>query len=335
MDDLGRINLIGGRNNSGKTSLLEALVLIGEGGDPHALLTPWIRRGGAAWDPSERSALWKEFFHGFDDREHIEISVADSEVGELQLDIETEWPPVVDAFVDFGGDSSEGSVPANQNRGALRFRFGRVGEEPVEARLFAAGPQAQIKQAMPPDAPFPLQLLPASTGINQQELANAFGDLRRTGRGSHVQQALATVEPRLQGVDPLPGSSGAMIWGDIGLPEQVPLPLMGQGMGNLARIAISIEDAPGGVVLIDEVDNGFHHSVIRDVWKVIAKCARDADTQVFATTHSYECFEAAVESLDPEDFRYHRLEVIDGTLQAVTYEHEVAATAVKHYMEVR
>ena len=43
-----------------------------------------------------------------------------------------------------------------------------------------------------------------------------------------------------------------------------------------------------GLIFIDEIENGIHYSVQKDVWNAIGKLARDLDIQVFATTHSLE-----------------------------------------------
>ena len=171
--------------------------------------------------------------------------------------------------------------------------------------------------------------------MNHLDLANRLGDLTRERRVPQLLEALQVIEPELRSIEALPGISTPMIWCDIGLPELVPLPVLGEGMTNLTRFVLWIAASADGLVLVDEIENGFHHSILPDVWKVIGKAAEDANVQVFATTHSYECFEAAQQSLTPDEFRYHRLDVVDGEIRAVTYDPESAEAAVRHYMEVR
>ena len=98
-----------------------------------------------------------------------------------------------------------------------------------------------------------------------------------------------------------------MLRGDIGIGRMIPFALLGGGLGRLAGILLSIADAPGGVVLIDEVENGFHRSVLSRVWSAIGEAAGRYETQVFATTHSFECIEAAHEAFREDreyTFRY-------------------------------
>jgi len=47
--------------------------------------------------------------------------------------------------------------------------------------------------------------------------------------------------------------------------------------------------ASGGTLLIDEIDTGLHHTVLRDMWKLVVQTAVKHDIQVFATTHSLDC----------------------------------------------
>ncbi len=127
-----------------------------------------------------------------------------------------------------------------------------------------------------------------------------------------------------------------MIWGDLGLAELVPLAMMGEGMTQLARIVLAITNAPSGLLLVDEVETGLHHSVLPKVWRAIDAAATQFGTQVVATTHSFECIRAAHEALSERDSLYlHRLEVTESTCRCVTYGPEELEAAMKHDLEVR
>ena len=87
--------------------------------------------------------------------------------------------------------------------------------------------------------------------------------------------------------------------------------------------------------MVDEIENGLHHSLLPKVWQVVDTAARQFRTQVFATTHSLESITAAHESLDPDVFRLHRLEITDSANRCVTYESESISAAIRHDIEVR
>ena len=95
---------------------------------------------------------------------------------------------------------------------------------------------------------------------------------------------------------------------------------------------------PGGVVLIDEVENGLHHGVMKKVWKALAEAARKENVQIIATTHSWECIQAAHDAfmeMGRYDFRLHRLELIKSKIEAISYDKETLNAALKSELEVR
>ena len=107
-------------------------------------------------------------------------------------------------------------------------------------------------------------------------------------------------------------------------------------MNRIARLILAISASSGGLVLIDEIETGLHHSVLPKVWKVIDKVANECDAQIIATTHSYECVQAAGQSLaDTNSFLLHRLEANGLGNRCVTYQPNDIATAIRHDFEVR
>ena len=91
-------------------------------------------------------------------------------------------------------------------------------------------------------------------------------------------------------------------------------------------------------MLVDEIESGLHHSVLTKVWRAIGEAARRSDTQIFATTHSWECIRAAHEAFlesGTYDFRLHRLDRVNDNIKAVTYNEKTLDTSVEMNLEVR
>lgn len=89
---------------------------------------------------------------------------------------------------------------------------------------------------------------------------------------------------------------------------------MGDGIWRLLGIALTMVNAKGKVLLIDEIDTGFHYSVMVDFWKLIWKTACELDMQIFATTHSRDCWEAlaeviAINEISADEIMVHRIEI--------------------------
>jgi AAA15 family ATPase/GTPase len=123
-----------------------------------------------------------------------------------------------------------------------------------------------------------------------------------------------------------------------GFDEPIPLPIMGGGVQRALSILLAIGSAENGVVLIDEIENGIHHSALKDLWAVIAEASRVFNCQLFATTHSDECIRAAHEAFKKSksyDLMLYRLERKNGSINAVMYDEETLDAALSIPLEVR
>ena len=90
---LGRINLVAGRNNAGKTALLEAIWLLCGAADPRMAVHSHIVRLDRA--PGERpgwmaETYWRPFFHGLDTDGCPTVSGYHASIGNMSLEIEWE-----------------------------------------------------------------------------------------------------------------------------------------------------------------------------------------------------------------------------------------------------
>jgi len=127
-----------------------------------------------------------------------------------------------------------------------------------------------------------------------QSLVLLIGKAYRKRDGEETfQKLLATIDSRIKKVRIDPGEDGNQVVVDIGLSELLPLAQVGQGVYRLATILADIIGEKTAVLLIDEIENGLHHSVHRQVWTGLAEVAKELDVQIFATTHSGECLHAA------------------------------------------
>ena len=88
----------------------------------------------------------------------------------------------------------------------------------------------------------------------------------------------------------------------------IPLASMGDGMTRVLQLVLSLFAARGGVLLLDEFENGLHYSVHLQVWKLLLRLAKELNVQVFATTHSQDCVQAfsqaSLEDMETKGFLY-------------------------------
>jgi energy-coupling factor transporter ATP-binding protein EcfA2 len=86
-----------------------------------------------------------------------------------------------------------------------------------------------------------------------------------------------------------------------GLDMPVPLTSLGDGVLRALQLALGIYPAANGFLLIDEFENGLHYSVQMRIWKLIFKLASELSIQVFVTTHSWDCIESFSEIAKASD----------------------------------
>jgi AAA15 family ATPase/GTPase len=70
------------------------------------------------------------------------------------------------------------------------------------------------------------------------------------------------------------------------------------GLDKLVSILIGIQTNPHGVILINEIENGIHYTKLQNLWSIIHRFANSNDTQIFASTHSWECLKAAQATIE-------------------------------------
>lgn len=338
IDRLGKINIVSGYNNSGKTSLLEAVFLLSGGAHPSLLLNENVVRGVAVTSGSDHvvhSAMWQPMFHDLDMSRAVEITGDHLLRGEVKIRLTLERPNLFELPLD-NGKATIGDK--HQNKEMLKLSYILNGQTIATFNTSLTGNTVQVQTDQPEiQISFPATIL-SFRNRNHEHDAKRLGRLRQQKKSDLVVEALRVIEPRLRSLEVNSITGKDTIWGDTGLSEQVPLPVMGDGMMQLARVVLAISSAPDGVALIDEIENGLHHSVLSKVWQVIEKAAEQFNTQIVATTHSYECIAAAgkvFEESSDDVFFLHRLETTETGTRCVTYDKETMEAAIQHNMEVR
>jgi AAA15 family ATPase/GTPase len=192
----------------------------------------------------------------------------------------------------------------------------------------------------PPPENLPSGFIKSQT-LNNEALVRLWDEALKNSLEEKAVHFLKIIEPKIEYVNFVGTSENSgmryPIASNDNSSRRVTLKSYGEGMTKALGISLSLVQCRNGVLLIDEIENGLHYSVLPDVWKLIFKTARDLNVQVFATTHSKDCIEAFTQASNdsPEDGMLIRLERHGEKIVAKTINEDRLAQAVNHDVEVR
>ncbi|BBB91077.1 MAG TPA: AAA family ATPase [Methylomusa anaerophila] len=333
---LSRITLLGGYNNVGKTSILEALFLFHDRLNPAMFLQQSNFRGIVTLNLAS-DALWTSLFNEFNMNSPININIKRESPEHLSLKIVSDYERTITHT------PAQQEVVKTESKTlstlALEIKYKKGNEEQLSYMTLDQGVvNLDVKKATSKKLP-KATFLPARMQTNPNEDAMRFGNLDIINKTDLIVDFLKEVEPRIKNLSPILVNGVSYIHADIGFSRKIPIKLMGDGISRLLSIILAIADSPGGIVLIDEVENGIHYSAMPAIWKGIVKAAQDFDCQVIATTHSYECLQSAHEGVNnvnaSNEFTYIRLDRNNDNIIPKIFTNKLLDVALSSNMEVR
>lgn len=340
VDGLNRVNLIAGKNNVGKTAFLEAIGIWASGSMPGGLTHITSMRVSLEKVTSDiaQELLLAPLFKDFDESKTIYIKGFVDYHFELRLEIQSNQ--AIPNQIPITQEKYEvGSIASNLSQ-ILTLRYTDAFGQLTESQFGIEGNKITLQEQPVMAAPsLSTALISANIRQSSRVQTEMFGGLELTSSDYALVESLQLIEPRLKRIRTIVVNGLPILHGDIGLQRLVPLSLMGEGLNRLVSILLTLATNRDGLVLIDEIENGFHHSVLSNVWKVISDAAHRFNVQVIATTHSYECIQAASDVFlnngSDSTFRLHRFDRIEEKIQTVTYDDEALEGAMQGYLEVR
>lgn len=345
IDGLKQISLFGGRNNVGKTSLLEGFFI--HCGQTNAeiitrenlirgLLPARVEKAEAA-----RYFIGPSFYNGdlsvpiqFKSvSERGKLSTSEITARLTEANIETILPVEREAGI---------LQPGGMLLKLCHLHYEEEGKKPAEHDLVLSvrGDVIGIT-VVPPHGPLSYKAHFIYEGLSPVPTQDAtiFSALREEGKEGLILHGLNAIDPSIKNLEILSPAGAPSLYVYLTSGKRMPLPLLGQGSARLAHILLVMLQAAGGVIMIDEIGYGLHYSVLPEVWKVISEAARQFDVQVIATTHSFEVIASghkAFTELDRYDqFGYFRLEVVDEKIKTIHVDRESLGLAIDKGFEIR
>ncbi len=292
ISDLAPVTVFTGENGAGKTTVLEAALAICGRENPVWIGNLQAHRGFNV--VTQKGPNCSGLFHGFSDTGTASISAkfSDGKTHRLELERTETGAIVVDTEQ---SSSSTGTESPTRNLICSVYEGNKLKRtiplilkinQQNQATLHAEGGKAE--------EPYSVLVHPTDRAAGAEE-QKRFGQLVLEGHRSLMVNALRLFDKQIADIQFISTSKG-----DYFVVERdgkiVPLGLLGGGINALFRFIVNVNFARGGFIGIDEVENGFHHSLHREVFVILFEVAKSNNAQLFITTHSAEALRALVDA---------------------------------------
>lgn len=343
LEKLGRVNLITGKNNSGKSSVLEAVRILASEAEP-VVIDSILDYREETEDISEHKLdenefPWSSLFNGFPESLYNAGKIHITSQGDTALTVTLDTELCIEQTDHAGGarlisfdekchDYSEGII-------ALTVKSSSVPDRKYSIYDLWEFPNARRR---PRITSFPCLFCAPNFPNKTNALAQMWDNIALTDIESEIVNAMKSIDPTISAISMI-GKTGSrkIIVRTTRQPRPVPLRSFGDGMNRLFGIILSLVNAKGGLLLIDEFENGLHYSIQADAWKIIFELATRLDIQVIATSHSWDAIEAFQEVANEksEDGVLIRLTRRDEDIIPTVFTKDELAIATREHIEVR
>lgn len=344
LKDLARINLIAGKNNVGKTSLLEAFFVFMNPTNLELSLRVNAIRGYRRiriGQHSELAGILSPTFHEFNMERGFTVSGNYENGRSIPYSFTEKFASqkakdVMGAVFEL---DEESALSASESVRSIPIEIMDIDNNVTTAWLLLQSdgnlqikPQSESRQ--------PTYFFASIVRESAEILAERHTKLINKGREDLLLLALQIIDSRIKNIRQTFQNGEPIISADIGMKQLMPINFLGDGVIRVLQFILAIANAENGVVLIDEIENGFHYSVLPKIWAIIHEAAELFNVQIFATTHSFEMIRAAHEAFSQSknyDFAFHRLfrSQKTGEIDVVTYQQDNMVSALEMNLEMR
>lgn len=298
LQDLKKVNLIVGQNNTGKSTVLEAMFLLVGMSNPTLIPTINRFRGINRIGESE----FKYLFHklDFELSPSIEANLVDTSF--RKLDIIPIFKKLSDSSQSIGDLNEEHSgISTNsaiQSVSGLDLRFSskkkHSGRKTGHSSIKVVEGEVQLNPSK--DYKEPLHGALITSQGKEEGALQRVSELIKKKREDVLVEALRKIEPGIQSIHALP--EGIFLTVE-GFSELIPSNISGDGLRRFLNIVATIAEKPNSIILIDEIENGLHFLSQQKLWETMISLASDYNNQLVITSHNIETikyFAAAVQS---------------------------------------
>lgn len=332
LEGLEQINLLFGKNNCGKSTILEALFLITGQSNPALPISINSMRNYMQFSEGDLNIE----FYQLNPENKITISATGDKNRRLEITQIKSHSTVVnlDSLPNGNSDNSGKTYGLK-----LNYSIGENGTNYSSELTINEGEPENGKVTIDKRYKEDLfsQYIPSST--SQPSLFEEFARIIANKKEDHILSSLRKIEPSIKDIQLV----GQEILVDIGAQQRLPINMMGDGLRKLLMIIISIYRCRDGVLLIDEIDNGFHFSAMKVLWQAILSAAKDNNVQLFASTHNIDSLKGLSQVLKDKGYTcfqkdvgaFKLIKTDSGDVTAIKYDYESFQYSINQELEMR
>ena len=340
IEDMRRLVLLSGNNNVGKSTVLEAIFFMMDHLSPDSFNHMNNFRGLIV--SSNGVSLWEPLFYQMNPDNTIKIQAKrGKDTLTLSYAKDDSYIPALNGGIprDVAG-SFQSSAKRNYT---LRFDFRMEGSvDYSEVGHYTTNENGTLREMANDNGDKQLMQLTYTSFVNNnfvrtdRAILDRMGKAELNGEKEKLIGFLQRIDSSISDIVTLSINGISQLYINTNK-KLLPIQFSGDGINKLLYIVLSIMDAKNGILLIDEIDTGFHYSMYNDLWKIVSDVSHDYNCQVIATTHSYENIIGAVEGVKdyPEDFSYYRLGYDKEELKSFRSSYDLLNSALRSDMEVR
>ena len=331
------IVLVSGKNNVGKTSFLEALFLLMSRGNASVFQSLNVFRNRLFFNATN-TEVWEPLFYMRDPNNKMSITSL-FEGKNLSLTLQKDESHIPNATAGLPNGALEQLRLFTMKSYSLKGFF--AFDDKTNNFHISSSPNGILTENDKRHVEDNNNVLMArfvSDSIirGDASITDLFGKAELEDKKQFIIDILKMIDTSITDVTNLAfaGNSSLYIRNDKGL---LPIQFAGDGINKLIYLALSIMQTKNGIVLIDELESGFHYTMLSNVWRMIATLSEEYNCQIVATTHSIENIGAAISGLrgKESDFCYYRLGRNEETIEAHRFSYDILKSALKSELEVR
>ena len=282
IEDFSRVNVFLGQNNSGKTTMLEAIAMLMSMSNPDV---PQAINAVRARKPFSNFIDVQYFFNNLDVTTPPEVKAELSDGSFRHLTLALSY--VFDELADPKNEPQQqmGAVKY-VNTLKMNFEIAKGTTRQSHKSWLRVNPQGFVVNRKVADGYLENKrawLTPSD--LMTSNLANDLAELFKRNRKDTILALLKLFDTRINSIEIL---TDDIYIGFEGMSQMLSVSMMGDGLRRYLNIVASAANPLIDILLIDEIDNGLHYSVYKKLWQALFALAEASNKQIFVTTHSKE-----------------------------------------------